>query len=83
MKDDRGRYYYPFPQNQKVRMYVQDEDDMVYFRLWNTDDPKLWEQHGWVPYDAIIQAQTMYQQKNDFNPRQAYDLEIAKAVLKE
>jgi hypothetical protein len=30
-----------------------------------------------------MQAQAMYKQKNDFNPRQAYDLEIAKAVLKE
>ena len=83
MKDDRGIYYYPFPQNKKVRMYVQNTDDMIHFRLWNEDDPELWAQHGWVPYDAILQAQAMYEQKNDFNPRQAYDLEIAKTALKE
>ncbi len=83
MKDERGTYYYPFPQNKKVRMYVQDKDDMIYFRLWNADDPELWAQHGWVPYDAIIQAQAMYKQKNDFNPRQAYDPQVARAVLKE
>ncbi len=82
MKDEQGKYYYPFPQNKKVRMYVQKEGEMVYFRLWNSDDPKLWEDHGWVPYEAIKQASAMYEQKNDFNPNQAYDLEIAKTVLK-
>ena len=83
MKDDRGIYYYPFPQNKKVRMYVQEKDGMIYFRLWNADDPELWAQNGWIPYDAVIQAQDMYEWKNDFNPRQAYDLNIAKAVLNE
>lgn len=83
MKDERGKYYYPFPQNKKVRMYVQEEDGSVYFRLWNSDDIQLWDDHGWIPYEAIKQAQAMYEQKNDFNPNQAYDLETAKAVLKE
>jgi len=83
MKDDRGKYYYPFPQNKKVRMYVQEEGGSVYFRLWNSDDIQLWDDHGWIPYEAIKQAQAMYEQKNDFNPNQAYDLETAKAVLKE
>ena len=83
MKDDRGKYYYPFPQNKKVRMYVQEEGGNVYFRLWNSDDIKLWDDHGWIPYEAIQQAQAMYEQKNDFNPNKAYDLETAKAVLKE
>ena len=83
MKDERGIYYYPFPQNKKVRMYVQDKDDMIHFRLWNVDDPELWAEHGWIPYDAILQAQAMYERKNAFNPKQAYDLDIAKAVLKE
>ena len=83
MKDDWGKYYYPFPQNKKVRMYVQEEGGSVYFRLWNSDDIQLWDDHGWVPYEAIQQAQAMYEQKNDFNPNQAYDLETAKAVLKE
>jgi hypothetical protein len=83
MKDERGHYYYPFPQNKKVRMYVREEEGSVYFRLWNSDDIQLWDDHGWVPYEAIQQAQTMYDQKNEFNPNQAYDLETAKAALKE
>jgi hypothetical protein len=52
------------------------------FRLWNADDPKLWEEHGWVPYDAIRQAQAMYTGKG-FDPRYAYDIEVAKALIKE
>jgi hypothetical protein len=83
MNDERGKYYYPFPQNKKVRMYVREEGDSVYFRLWNSDDPQLWEEHGWIPYEAIKQAMAMYEQKNDFNPNEAYNLEIAKVVLKE
>ena len=83
MKDDRGKYYYPFPQNKKVRMYVQEEDEEVFFRLWNSDDPGLWDEHGWIPYEAIKQAETMYDRKKDFKPDEAYDLEIARAVLKE
>ena len=83
MKDERGKYYYPFPHNKTVRMYVQEEGDVVCFRLWNSDDPQLWEQHGWIPYEAVKQATAMYEPKNDFNPNQAYNLEIAEAVLKE
>lgn len=83
MKDDRGKYYYPFPQNKRVRMYVQEENSEIFFRLWNADDIQLWDDHGWIPYEAIKQAQAMYEQKNDFNPKQAYDLETAIAVLKE
>ncbi|EFK09081.1 conserved hypothetical protein [delta proteobacterium NaphS2] len=87
MKDERGNYYYPFPQNKKVRMYVQEKDGMVQFRLWNSDDSKLWEEHGWIPYDAILQAAEMYKnksdKKSDFDPNRAYDLDAAQALLKE
>jgi hypothetical protein len=83
MKDELGKYYYPFPQNKKVRMYVQEEDGNIYFRLWNSEDPKLWEEHGWIPYEAIRQAEAMYRRKDVFKPNQAYDLEIARALLKE
>ena len=83
MKDERGIYYYPFPQNKRVRMYVREEEGTVFFRLFNADDTELWSLHGWVPYDAIVQAKAMYEQKNDFNPDRAYDLSIARAVLKE
>ena len=84
MKDDRGLFYYPFPANKRVRMYVRKEGNTVSFRLWNTDDPQLWEEHGWVPHEAIRQAAAMYdKEKGKFDPGQAYDIDLAKAVLKE
>ena len=83
MKDDRGKYYYPFPQNKKVRMYVQEEGDEVFFRLWNSDATELWDEHGWIPYEAIKQAEAMYDREKDFKPNEAYNLEIARGVLKE
>lgn len=81
MKDDRGLFYYPFPANKRVRMYVRSSRDEIEFRIWNQDDPQMWEAHGWVPYDAIIQAQAMYKGKG-FDPRKAYDLNVAKALLR-
>ena len=82
MKDDQGLYYYPFPLNKRVRMYVRVLDGEIAFRMWNADDPQLWEEHGWVPYAAIKQAQKMYEVK-DFDPGQAYDIQIARALIKE
>ena len=82
MKDERGLYYYPFPMNQNVRMYVREGVDEVWFRMWNADDPELWDEHGWVPYDAIKKAQGIYEAK-DFDPKQAYDIQIAQALIKE
>ena len=82
MRDKLGLYYYPFPLNKNVRMYVRDKDGAVWFRLWNADDPKLWDEHGWVPYQAIEQAQAIYE-GHTFDPAQAYDLEAARALLVE
>jgi hypothetical protein len=65
-----------------VRMYVRAMEGEIGFRMWNSDDPQLWEEHGWVPYDAIKQAQKMYEVK-DFDPKQAYDIQIARALIKE
>ena len=62
-------------------MYVKKEKNTIYFRLWNADDEMLWKEHGWVPYEAIKQAAAMYNNKN-FNPGEAYDINIAKALLK-
>jgi len=81
MKDSNGHYYYPFPDNKRVRMYVKEENDSIYFRLWNTDDEMLWKEHGWVPYEAIKKASAMYK-NNNFKPNEAYDLNIAKALIK-
>jgi hypothetical protein len=82
VKDRKGIYYYPFPANRRVRMYVRAEGDDVAFRMDNSDDPKMWAEHGWRPYAAIEQAVKIYNGKG-FDPRQAYDVTIARALLKE
>ncbi len=82
MKDDKGLYYYPFPNNKKIRMYVDQLDGEIRFRMWNQDDPQMWDQHGWVPHGAIVQAAAIYS-GGKFDPNQAYDIDIAKALLKE
>ena len=82
MKDEKGLYYHPFPQNKKVRMYVSGSEGDIYFRLWNADDPYLWIDHKWVPYGAVKQATKIYKGKN-FDPNRAYDIEVAKILLKE
>ena len=86
MKDKRGHYYYPFPENKRVRMYVQQVGPEICFRMWNADDPAMWTQHGWVPYEAVQQATAMFgsQTKSGrFDPQRAYDLTIARALLGE
>ncbi len=82
MKDGRGLFYYPNPAKKQIRMYVKEEGGQVWFRLWNGDDPELWQEHGWVPYEAIRQAQAMYT-GDKFDPAQAYDLNLARALLAE
>ncbi len=82
MKDKNGLFYYPFPENKRVRMYVKRQKGSIFFRLWNADDENLWKAHGWVPYEAIQQAKAIYTGKS-FDPNRAYDLVIAEAVLKE
>ena len=82
MKDERGLYYYPFPRNQKVRMYVRARDGVIWFRLWNSDDAGLWDEHGWVPFEAVKQAQAIYD-GDAFDPAQAYDLQVAKRLIEE
>ncbi len=84
MKDDRGRYYLPFPGNKKVRMYVKPVGDEICFRLWSADDPQMWEEHRWLPYAMIQEAAGMYRRKQSkFDPNQAYDIAVARALLKE
>lgn len=82
MKDNNGLYYYPFPQNKRVRMYVRQNGNSVQFRMWHADDPSLWDQHGWVDYEAVCQAASMFS-KNNFDPRRAYDLQIARTLIRE
>ena len=82
MRDEKGLFYFPFPQNKKVRMYVREKDDVIWFRLWNADEPRLWDEHDWVPYEAVKRAASMYQGKK-FDPGQAYDLQLASALIEE
>lgn len=82
MKDENGLYYYPFPSNKRVRMYVRAGDSEPEFRMWNQDDPQMWEAHGWVPHAAIMSAKKMYK-GGPFDPDKAYDLAAAKVLIKE
>jgi len=82
MKDDKGLYYHPYPQNKRVRMYVRKFGDDIEFRLWNQDVPELWEEHGWVAYEAIRQAAKIYTGKS-LDPERMYDFTVASALVKE
>ena len=82
MKDDRGLYYYPFPSNKRVRMYVRRGPTDIEFRMWNQDDPQMWEAHGWVPHGAIVEAQAMYK-GGGFDPKAAYDMRLALSLIDE
>ena len=82
MKDGRGIYYFPFPQNKQIRMYVRQEVGDIAFRMWSGEDAGLWDDHGWVPFGAIRQAATMFSGKQ-FDPNRAYDIDVARALLAE
>ena len=83
MKDKVGIYYYPFPENKRVRMYVREKNGEVEFRMKNDDDPTIWNDHGWVPYAAIQQAQVLYANRGKFDPNRAYDISIAKVLIRD
>ena len=81
MKDSRGVFYYPVPLNKKVKMYVREVDGVIEFRLHNDDDPKLYEEHGWITYEAARLASEMYK-GGGMNPLKLYDLDAAIHALK-
>ncbi len=84
MKNEKGYYYYPYPENKQTRMYVKKSQGIIWFRLWNQQIPELWDEHGWVSYDAIVEASKIYQKnKTNFDPNRAYDINVAKEVLGE
>jgi hypothetical protein len=83
MKDKVGIYYYPFPDNKRVRMYVREKDGEVEFRMRNDDDPTIWNDHGWVPHGAVLQAKVLYGNRGRFDPNRAYDIEIAKVLIRD
>ena len=82
MKIPDGPFYYPNPANKKERMYVrEDEDGQIEFRLWHQDHPRIWAEHGWLDLGIIKKALSLYKGKD--NPLKLYDLEVAKAVLRD
>jgi len=83
MKDNVGIYYHPFLDNKRVRMYVREKEGDIEFRMRNDDDPKMWNDHGWVPYSAIQQANVLYENRGRFDPNRAYDINVAKALIRD
>jgi hypothetical protein len=83
MKDNVGIYYYPFPENKRVRMYIREKNSEIEFRMKNQDDPSIWNDHGWIPYSAIQQAQVLYAQRGSFDPGRAYDIKIAAVLIRD
>ena len=85
MKDERGVYYYPVLGNKNLRMYIRLGMDDMEFRLWDANDPELWEEHGWVPWQAILQAAELYKEEGRKGkpPLHLYDMEIAIRLMKD
>ena len=84
MKDERGLYYYPAPQNTRIRMYVREQFGTTEFRMFNADYPEVWEKHGWIPYEEIEMAAQMYKDRGrDANPMLLYDINVANKLLQD
>jgi len=88
MRDERGVYYHPQPGNPKVRVYVRaGNGNETEFRLWQADFPHVWEKHGWLPMNVILQAERLYRERDDGqargNPLALYDETVARALLQE
>lgn len=82
MKDKLGLYYYPLPDNKRVRMYVSEIHDKICFKFWNADAPEIWDKQSWVPYEDIVKATAAYKDKKR-NPIEAYDIVAAKTLIRE
>ncbi len=83
MKDKYGVFYYPAPANKKFKMYVRNNEGVIEFRLHNQDDPKLWEEHGWISFEAAKQAAEMYKERGNPSPLHLYDFDVAVNVLRD
>lgn len=86
MQDKLGIYYNPQPGNKKARVYVRkDENNIIEFRLWQQDHPRIWDKHQWLSLDVIEKAAELYKQTSqnaeDANPMNLYDVAVAKALL--
>lgn len=84
MQDKDGVFYYPYPQNKRIRMYVREVDGSVEFRLSNVDYPEIWERHGWLDMDIIKRGAKMFAERGaKEDPAAIYDLQTARYLLKE
>jgi len=81
MKDNHGFYYYPLPSNKRIKMYVRDNDGVIEFRLHSEDDPQLYQEHGWITFEAAKQASDLFTGKG--NPLRLYDFDVALSVLRD
>jgi hypothetical protein len=83
VQDELGLYYYPAPQNKKIRMYVRKNGNEIEFRMWDSSDATLWKDHGWVPWPAIQQAAVLYREekKDGAPPLHLYDLAVAEKLI--
>ncbi len=84
MKDERGLYYHPEPGNARARVYVRaNADGAVEFRLWQADQPEIWEGHQWITMDVIRNAARLYTREGRNDPTALYDMAVARALLAE
>ena len=86
MKDERGIYYYPVLQNKKRRMYVRRAGRNIEFRMWDSNDPSVWEDHHWLSIEVIKKAAEIYTSHPSYtgkSPLHLYDMEIAKQLIKD
>lgn len=85
MQDKDGIFYYPNPQNKRIRMYVREVNGSIEFRLSNADHPEVWERHGWLDMDIVRRGAKMFQNERDAktDPMKLYDVEMARYLLKE
>lgn len=84
MQDKDGIFYYPYPGNKRIRMYVREQDGAIEFRLSNVDYPEIWDRHGWLDMDLIKRGAQMFAERGSkADPTRIYDLETARFLLAE
>lgn len=84
MKDETGLYYHPDPSEPKTRVYVRESAAGIEFRMWRADRPEVWDRHEWLVYDVIRAAVSLYKERGSAaDPLAFYDLNVARALLKE
>jgi hypothetical protein len=84
VQDKDGIFYYPYPENKRIRMYVREQDGNIEFRLSNVDHSEIWERHGWRDMDQIKRSAKMYEERGSkVDPMKIYDVETARYLLKE